>query len=156
MKKRYSGDIGLEILFGVFYTVFLIFVAWLWEMEFNNLLNSCFIINILLWSSFVRFFTFHDEYYEVLFPLRIVARKKTIYYKDIHCVNYNVINGGRMGKQIKIAKYGHKTMFYSLKYIIACDLKDAKPLLLFFKSKGIKIKIISNGNRDEYANILNV
>ena len=40
-----------------------------------------------------------------------------------------------------VAKYGHKG-FYGMKYDIPCNSfkKVAKPLILFFGSKGIKIR----------------
>lgn len=88
---------------------------------------------------FIRIFYFYDEYYEVFFPTRIFHRRKRIFYDEIEKVTY--LPGFKAGTFLMVAKYGHKG-FYVRKYAIPCDSfkKVAKPLILFFRSKGIKIK----------------
>ena len=115
--------------------------VFLWGFDFRIPLNIYIglIVFIYLYSIFIfRIFYFYDDYYEVLFPTRIFYRRKKVFYNEIENVTYLV--GFRTGIFLMVAKYGHKG-FYSRSYAIPCNSlkKEAKPLVLIFRSKGINI-----------------
>lgn len=133
------GRVSIYPLMALFYCLYLLVYDF---YEPLNVILGLTIFTYLYSIVIIRIFYFYDEYYEVLFPTRIFHRRKRIFYDEIEKVTY--LHGFQTGSFLMVAKYGHKG-FYVRKYAISCDSfkKVAKPLILFFRSKGIKVKFDS-------------
>ena len=154
MKKKYSGDLGLNIIFVIIEPLIFI-VLWLYaDMKFTPTIIICIVVYILFCVRYIRFFEFKEDFYEVSFPVRICKRKIKIYYSEIKCVEYVLRRGNQGEKLLKIYPNTHKTHFWESKYIVACSQKYSRPLLCFLKGKGIKIKIVDDKYNKEYADLL--
>lgn len=110
------------------------------------------IFYIYFCSIFIfRFFYFYDDCYVAFFPTRPFINKIKIFYSEIEEATY--VAESKTGPSLMIARLGHKG-FYGLRYDIPCNSKKAKKLMLFLKSKGIKIKIDSYKSLKKYEEIL--
>lgn len=154
MKKYYTGDIGLYIINGIFLPLLFVLLCLYGKQHFNTTMIIGLIVYIWFCASCVRIFKFKKNFYEVIFPFRVFKRRKTIFYSDIDFVEYDLRRKNQGQKCFHISRFGRKGWFYALRYDIGCDPKDAKPLMLFLKSKGIKIKIYSDKSLKEYEEIL--
>ncbi|MBP5413203.1 MAG: hypothetical protein J6Y47_08125 [Bacteroidales bacterium] len=154
MKKKYNNDLGLYFIYGLFAPISFVVFGVIAKMTFSIYIIFTLIIYVYIASTTICFFSFYDTFYEVYFPTRFFNRRIKILYSDIEYAEYDTIHI-KGQKMIRLGKYGRKrnSWFYSLRYEVACDSEVAKPLLLFLKNKGLKIKIVSYKN-NEYADIL--
>ena len=154
MKKYYTGDIGLYIIFGIFLPLLFVLLCLYGKQQFNTTMILGLVIYIWFCASCVRIFNFKNDFYEVKFLFRLFKRRKKIPYYEIDFVEYDLRRKNQGQKCFHISRFGRKGWFYALKYEICCDPKDAKSLMYFLKSKGIKIKIYSDKSLKEYEEIL--